>query len=91
MSGPWESRNPETGYLGGIRCFKNNEESKPLWLSVPSSVSPPGRGNTFARASVPFTRPAVTRGLNFTAVQFQIVLMFPSCSAILLEFVFHQL
>ena len=54
-------------------------------------VHPPGRGNSSARVSVLLPGPAVTRAPNFTAVQFQIVLLFPSCSAILLELVCHQL
>ena len=60
--------------------------------SLATSPQPsPARVSAFARASVLFSGPAVTRAPNFTAVQFQIVLLFPSCSAILLEFVCHQL
>ena len=60
--------------------------------SLAASPQPsPARVSAFARASVLFSGPAVTRAPNFTAVQFQVILLFPSCSAILLEFVCHQL
>ena len=60
--------------------------------SLDASPQPsPARVSAFARASDLFSGPAETSAPNFTAVHFQTVLLFPSCSAILLEFVCHQL